>query len=157
MKKLNPMEYCPECHKKMVMANDYVKFCSAIGETISIENCRPYLTCPDGCIAHIPGEVFDAYRLKLQKRIEEWILGNIKSFDDFSNHFYTKKQALAYIKRKSKTISCEDERFNPQVIKNVLDRLCFHICICGQGFYLKKSVKKYCQCFNGYFLLSEGI
>ena len=61
-----------------------------------------------------------------------------------------------YIKRQAKVISCNDARFNPQVINSVIDKLCFHACICGQKFYLKKSVKKYCMYFNGLFPLVEG-
>ena len=45
-----------------------------IGETITINNCEPYLTCPDGCVAHVPGEVcMDAYRLQIQRRIEVFL------------------------------------------------------------------------------------
>ena len=157
MNKYDPMKYCPDCHKKMVETTVYEKYCSDIGETIAVMNCEPYLTCPDGCIAHVPGEVLDAFRLKIQERIEEWIFNRIQSFDDFSKLFYTKAQALAYIKRQAKVISCNDTRFNPQVINNVIDILCFHVCICGKKFYLKKSVKKYCMYFNGLFPLSEGI
>ena len=156
MNKYDSMEYCPDCHKKMVETTVYEKYCSDIGETITVMNCEPYLTCPDGCIAHVPGEVLDDFRLKIQERIEEWIFNRIQSFDDFSKLFYTKAQALAYIKRQAKVISCNDTRFNPQVINNVIDILCFHVCICGQKFYLKKSVKKYCMYFNGLFPLFEG-
>ena len=156
MNKYDPMEYCPECHKKMIEATVYEKHCSDIDETISVENCEPYLTCPNGCIAHVPGKVLDAFRLQFQRRIEEWMFNGIQSFSDFSKSFYTKAQAVAYIKGQSKLISCNDERFNPQVIKKVLDLLCFHTCVCGQKFYLKKSIKKYCQTFDGHFPLSEG-
>ena len=156
MNKLDRMEFCPDCHKKMVETTVYEKYCSDLGETIAIKDCEPYLTCPDGCIAHVPGKVLDAFRAQIQSRIDEWIFNRIKSFNDFSKHFYTKTQAIAYIRRQSKMISCEDARFYPQVIKNVLDMLCFHTCICGQNFYLKKSVKKYCMSFNGLFPLSEG-
>ena len=156
MNKYDSMEYCPDCHKKMVEVTVYERYCSDIGETITVENCEPYLTCPDGCIAHVPGEVLDAFRLQIQRRIEEWIFNRIQSFNDFSKHFYTKTQAMTYIRRQSKVISCNDARFNPRVIRNVLDTLCFHVCICGQNFYLKKSVKQYCMSFNGAFPLSEG-
>ena len=156
MNKYDSMKYCPDCHKKMVETTVYEKYCSDIGETIAVVNCEPYLTCPDGCVAHVPGEVLDTFRLQIQGRIEEWIFNRIQSFDDFSKHFYTKAQALAYIKRQAKVISCNDARFNSQVINNVIDKLCFHVCICGQKFYLKKSVKKYCMYFNGLFPLLEG-
>lgn len=152
----NPMEYCPDCHKKMVETTVYEKYCSDIGETITVENCEPYLTCPDGCIAHVPGKVLDAFYSQIQKRIEEWILNRIHSINDFSKFFYTKAQAIAYIRQQSKMISCNDARFNPQVVKNVIDRLCFHVCISGQNFYLKKSIKQYCVSFNGIFQLSEN-
>lgn len=102
------MKYCPDCHKKMVETTVYEKYCSDIGETIAVVNCEPYLTCPDGCVAHVPGEVLDALRLQIQGRIEEWIFNRIQSFDDFSKLFYTKAQALAYIKRQAKVISCND-------------------------------------------------
>ena len=141
----------------MVLTDDYVQFCSAIGEKINVHSEKPFWTCPDGCEAHVPGEVyFDGYRRRIQQRIEEWILESIRSFEDFSNHFYTRRQTMAYLKRQSKIIKCEDERFNPEVIKNVIDWECFHTCICGQKFYLKKSVEKYCQTFDGHFPLSEG-
>jgi len=157
MERDNPMEYCPECHKKMITTTAYSEYCEEIGETITINNCEPYLTCPDGCVAHVPGEVcIDAYRLQIQRRIEEWILQNIRSLEDLSEHLYTKRQTLGYIKKQSKKVSCEDQRFNPRVIRNVLDWYCFHIRICGQNFYLKKSVKKYCQTSCGWFPLSEG-
>ena len=156
MNKYDSMKYCPDCHKKMVETTVYEKYCSDIGETIAVVYCEPYLTCPDGCVAHVPGEVLDAFRLQIQGRIEEWIFNRIQSFDDFSKLFYTKAQALAYIKRQAKVISCNDTRFNPQVINNVIDILCFHVCICGKKFYLKKSVKKYCMYFNGLFPLFEG-
>ena len=107
MNKYDSMEYCPDCHKKMVEMTVYEKYCSDIGETITVVNCEPYLICPDGCIAHIPGEVLDAFRLQIQCRIEEWIFNRIQSFNDFSKLFYTKVQALAYIKRQAKVISCK--------------------------------------------------
>ncbi len=157
MKRKNPMEYCPECHKKMVRTTVYSEYCDEIGETITISNCEPYLACPDGCVAHVPGEVcMDEYRLRIQRRIEEWILERTQSFEEFSKNFYTKRQAISYINRQSKKVSCEDERFNPRVIKNVLDWFCFHARICGQNFYLKKSIEKYCETGKGWFPLSEG-
>jgi hypothetical protein len=153
----NPMKFCPECHKRMVMTNTYVKFCHEIDEIITVNSSEPFLSCPDGCVAHIPGAVYlDGYRLQIQRRIEEWILSNVKSFEDFSRTFFTKRQALAYICRQSKIVSCDDQRFNPRVIKNVLDWYCFHARICGQNFYLKKSIEKYCQTSCGWFPLSEG-
>lgn len=47
---------------------------------------------PDGCVAHVPGEVcMDAYRLQIQRRIEEWILENVRTFEEFSKNIYTRK------------------------------------------------------------------
>ena len=153
----DPMKYCPDCHKKMVILTSYSRFCDEIGETVTVDNCRPYLACPDGCIAHVPGEVYlDGYRQKIQDRIEEWIFENTHSFAEFSKKFYTKKQALVYIRSKSKTIKCDDKRFDPHVMKNVFNWFIFHVNLCGQSFYLKKSVQKYCETGKGWFPLSEG-
>ncbi len=150
--------WCSECHKEMVLTNTYTQFCPEIQEEISVPSHRPFLMCPDGCEMHVPGEVcIDGYRLQIQRRIEEWILQHIHSFEELSKYCYTKKQTLAYISRQSKKIHCDDERFNPKVINNVLDWYCFHVRICGEHFYLKKSVKKYCRNFCGWFPLTEDI
>ncbi len=149
------MRTCPKCHKEMILTNEYKTYCDEISEKIIIKSPRPFWTCPDGCVAWVPGEVcIDGYRLQIQRRVEEWILSNVKSFEDFSERFFTKKQTLGYIKKQSKIVSCDDQRFNPDVIKNVLDWYCFHVRICGQTFYLKKSVEKYCQTSCGWFPLS---
>lgn len=149
---------CPDCHSEMVLTNVYSTFCDEIGEIVSVKSNEPFLSCPKGCVAHVPGDVcIDGYRLEIQRRIEEWILQNIRTMEELSSHLYTKRQAIGYIKRQSKIIQCEDSRFNPRVIKNVLDWYCFHIRICGQNFYLKKSVEKYCFTSCGWFPLSEGL
>lgn len=157
MNHLDPMKYCPECHKEMVVLTQYSKYCSEIGEMVTVKNCRPYLACPDGCIAHVPGEAYiDGYRQEIQRRIESWILEGIRSFSEFSEKFYTRRQAFGYVKRQSRKVECEDKRFDPKVINSVFDWFCFHVCICGQKFYLRKSVEKYCETGRGWFHLSEG-
>ena len=142
----------------MILVDTYAEFSPEIMEMVSVKSAEPFWSCPDGCVAWVPGEVcMDQYRLQIQRRIEEWVLKNVGCFEELSSLCYTRRQTLAYIRKRSKSVECDDRRFSPRVIRNVLDWFCFHVRICGQKFYLKKSVKKYCETGNGWFPLSEGL
>ena len=102
--------------------------------------------------------VIDQWHLKVQHRIEEWIFERTCSFEGLSKCLYTRRQALAYIRRQSKLMECNDRRFDLQCVRSNLHEYhwFFHITICGEMFFLKKSVEKYCQTGKGWFPLSEG-
>ena len=150
---------CKKCLKKMILRKSYSHFSSKIGESITVENCRPYWECPDKHESMLPMEVMDEWHRCINRRIEEWTFSHIHSFEDMTKYLFTKRQALGYIKRQSKKIKCDDNRFKPFFIKNFLKWhwYFYHVMICGQMYFLKKSIIKYCETGDGSFPLSEGI
>lgn len=151
---------CPECHETMVRSNTYKRFCSQIGEIVTVENYfRPYWECPKCHHTLTPMDMIDEWHRCINRRIEEWTFSHIHSFEDMTKYLFTKRQALGYIKRQSKKIKCDDNRFKPFFIKNFLKWhwYFYHVMICGQMYFLKKSIIKYCETGDGSFPLSEGI
>ena len=127
---------------------------------MTVENYfRPYWECPRCHNGLTPMDMIDEWHKLIWKRIEDWTFEHIHSFEDMSKYLFTKRQALAYIRKMSRRIKCDDKRFDKEVIEGILGWhvYFYHVNICGQMYFLKKSVRKYCETGKGSFHLSEGI
>jgi len=148
-------QFCSDCNCWSVTAHRFIWLDKDIGKEIVIRG--DYEKCPKCGKSWIPAEVYLDMRTKTtQTVIEKWLSKRFKSVRFAERWFFSRKQALEYLSNPQNQLAENKRLFDERHLQNSLGRICFNIHVCGEEFYLKSSILRYCLGQAPKWYLDEG-
>ena len=138
-----------------VAAHRFVWQDQTLGREIVIRG--DYEKCPKCGKSWVPAEVYlDARTEQTQVVIEKWLSKKVKSVRSAERWFFSRKQAFEYLSNPQNQLAENKRLFDEQHLQKSLKRICFNISVCGEEFYLKSSIVRYCRGETPRWHLDDG-
>lgn len=144
---------CPECGKEMRDRFHYDSYDSCTDATYTVD-CH-YHVCDCGYTDVSDDVAWGGLMLKSKEaKWGEWILSNVRSFDDIGKLFIGRTEVVSMIRNYQGE---KVHRLTKEHQERRIDYWCFHFRLFGKRYYLKRSVEKYLKSGNGLWKLSNGL